>query len=214
VTAPPPGSTTAVLVPVKAFAVAKGRLRGHLSDAQRARLARHTAERVLAAAAGAQVYVACDDAGVAEWATAHGATVAWGPGLGLNGAVDQAAAEIAAAGHTRITIAHADLPSPAGLANLGHASIGPGGHRHDGGIVLVPDRHGDGTNVISRPAAVALSAQYGAGSFARHLDAALATGLPVTVRADARLSVDIDTAADLRHPLVARLLPTLVGAAA
>lgn len=201
----------AVLVPVKAFAAAKGRLRGHLTDAERAELARSTAARVLRAAAGTTLYVACDDAEVAEWATGHGAVVLWGPGLGLNGAIDQAAAEIAAAGHDRITIAHADLPCPAGLAQLGHGSVGPGGDRHGGGIVLVPDRHGDGTNVISRPTAVRLPAQYGAGSFARHLAAALATGQPVTVRLDARLAVDVDTPADLRHPLVAPLLAGLVG---
>jgi 2-phospho-L-lactate guanylyltransferase len=206
---------TAVLIPVKAFGVAKGRLRGHLTDAERMRLARFTAERVLAAAAPHSAFVACDDDGVAEWAVSRGATVAWGPGLGLNGAIDEATVTIAAAGFDRVTIAHADLPEPTGLASVGHAAVAPRGGRHEHAIVLVPDRHGDGTNVLSRPAGIALPAHYGAASFRRHLTLALETGAPVTVRLDAYLSVDIDTADDLRHPTVARLLPSaLVEAAA
>jgi 2-phospho-L-lactate guanylyltransferase len=191
-------SGRAVLIPVKAFGVAKGRLRGHLTDAERVRLARWTAERVLAAAAPSAVFVACDDDAVAEWAVARGATVAWGPRLGLNGAIDAAIAEIGAAGFDRVTVVHADLPHPLGLASLGRGDA----------VVLVPDRHGDGTNVLSRPTALDVPAHYGAGSFRRHLDAALATGAPVTIRRDPHLSVDIDTVADLSHPLVARLLPT------
>jgi 2-phospho-L-lactate guanylyltransferase len=191
-------SGRAVLIPVKAFGAAKGRLRGHLTDAERVRLARWTAARVLAAAAPSAVFVACDDDAVAEWAVARGARVAWGPGLGLNGAIDAAVAEIGAAGFDRVTIVHADLPHPRGLASVGRGDA----------VVLVPDRHGDGTNVLSRPTALDVPAQYGGGSFARHLTSALATGAPVTVRHDAFLSVDIDTLADLRHPLVAPLLPT------
>lgn len=189
----------AVLVPVKSFGAAKGRLRGFLSDTERRRLARWTADRVLAGA-GRHAFVACDDVEVAEWATGHGATVVWGPGLGLNGAVDEAVAGIAAAGYAQVTIAHADLPDPRGLSGIGGAG------RRAGSIVVVPDRHRDGTNVLSRPTAVALPAQYGPGSFARHLASALGTGRPVTVRVDPFLSVDIDTADDLRHPAVARLL--------
>lgn len=196
---------TAVLVPVKSFAVAKGRLRGHLSDAERERLARWTAGRVVAAAAPHQVFVACDDEGVAEWAAARGAIVAWGPGLGLNGAIDAAVEDVVAvAGFARVTIVHGDLPDPRGVASVGRGDA----------VVIVPDRHGDGTNVLSRPVGVALPAQYGGGSFARHLAAALATGAPVTVRHDPFLSVDIDTLDDLRHPTVARLLPTALGDAA
>ncbi|HWL41320.1 MAG TPA: 2-phospho-L-lactate guanylyltransferase [Ilumatobacter sp.] len=198
---------TATLVPVKAFGAAKGRLRGHLPDADRERLARWTADQVLTAALPYPVFVACDDESVADWATRRGASVAWGPGLGLNGAIDAAVAEIAAAGFDRVTITHADLPTPRGLAHLHHATPRPAS-----GVVIVPDRHGDGTNVLSRPTAITLPAQYGPGSFGRHLAAALATGAPVTVRHDPFLSVDIDTPADLRHPTVARLLATALGA--
>ena len=67
-----PGVDAVVLLPVKAFGEAKARLAGVLDPAQRARLARWTAERVVAAAGELPVYVVCDDDEVAEWATAHG----------------------------------------------------------------------------------------------------------------------------------------------
>src|SRR5271165_5780121 len=58
----------AVLVPVKAFAVAKRRLGPALSDQDRRALVRRLAEGVLAAAAPLQVAVVCDDTEVADWA--------------------------------------------------------------------------------------------------------------------------------------------------
>ncbi len=51
-----------------------------------------------------------------------------------------------------------------------------------------------------------MRAEYGAGSFGRHLDAALRSGAPVSVRLDTHLSIDVDTIADCRHPEVAPLL--------
>ena len=43
-------------------------------------------------------------------------------------------------------------------------------------VVIVPDRRRDGTNVLSRPASLPLRAEYGRGSFGRHLQSALGTG--------------------------------------
>jgi len=59
-----------------------------------------------------------------------------------------------------------------------------------------------------------LPARYGAASFSAHLAQSLASGLPVAVRFDERLSIDIDTIADCRHPLVARLLESVLSAGA
>jgi 2-phospho-L-lactate guanylyltransferase len=184
----------ALLVPVKAFGRAKARLAGVVPDAERARLARLMAERVVRTMAPA--FVACDDAEVAEWAQQLGATVVWAPGLGLNGAVDQGIAVVASAGFDHVVVAHGDLPMPAALGVVAREAT----------VVLVPDRRRDGTNVLARPTDVALAASYGGGSFRRHLDAALATGRRVSVRLDAELSVDLDTEADLTHPWVVRAL--------
>lgn len=191
----------AFLVPVKAFHLAKRRLRGHLPDTDRIRLARWLAERVLGALDGRAVFVACDDDAVAQWARQHGAEVLWGPGLGLNGAVDAGVAEIAECGFDHVTICHGDLPFPASLPTVAIANT----------IVLVPDRRGEGTNVISRPVAVDFPAQYGPDSFPAHLAAANATGLTVRVRRDAELSLDFDTIDDAHDPMVQPLVRELLG---
>lgn len=193
----------AALVPVKSFRAAKARLAGVLSPDQRIELATWMASRVLVAARPLPTFVACDDDDVAEWAEAAGAHVLWGPGLGLNGAVDHGVSTIAGKGHDHVVISHGDLPLAHRLDAIAR----------DGEIVLVPDRRLDGTNVLSRPCSVELPAAYGGGSYRAHLHAALATGAPVTVRRDARLSIDIDTVADWRHPLVAGLLRPIIGTA-
>lgn len=197
------------MVPVKSFGAAKARLADTLSPGVRAELARWTATRVLQVALASPtappVYVACDDPDVAAWATDLGARVCWGPGAGLNRAVDDAVAQVAADGATRVLISHADLVLADPLADL----LAEPGHAADH-VVLVPDRRRDGTNVVVRPVLADVPAAYGGGSFRRHLGAALATGLPVTVRDDAQLSLDLDTRRDLEHPLVAPVVSPLL----
>ncbi|CAN5361508.1 hypothetical protein BH23ACT3_BH23ACT3_20020 [soil metagenome] len=182
----------AVLVPVKSFRAAKARLAGRVNPASRRNLARWMAGRVVAAAHPLPVFVACDDDEVAEWADGVGASVLWSPGLGLNGAVDEGVATMAGKGVEHVVITHGDLPLAITLVDVARP----------GTVVLVPDRRRDGTNVLARPTAVTLPATYGAGSFRHHLRHALASGVPVMVRVDARLSLDLDTVDDLRHPMV------------
>jgi len=191
----------AVLIPIKAFHAAKGRLKGWLPDRDRARLARWMAEQVVRAAHPLPTFVACDDDEVAVWAESLGAEVLWGPGLGLNGAIDQGVDTIAGKGVEHVIISHGDLPLAESLGRVARS-----GH-----VALVPDRRRDGTNVLSRPCNITMPASYGGGSFRSHLAAALATGAPITVRIDARLSIDIDTIDDCRHPLVASTLGPILG---
>jgi 2-phospho-L-lactate/phosphoenolpyruvate guanylyltransferase len=183
---------TAVLVPVKAFRAAKARLAPAVEPAPRAALARWMATQVVEAVRPLATFVACDDDAVAEWADGLGAEVLWGPGLGLNGAVDEGVATITGKGFEHVVVCHGDLPLPGSIID----TIRPDT------IVLVPDRRRDGTNVVSRPCSADLAASYGARSFGRHLEQALLTGFDVTVRFDSELSLDLDTVADLRHPLV------------
>lgn len=188
----------AVLIPVKRFTAAKGRLTGVVSDADRAALARWMASRVVDVVAEMPTFVACDDDDVAEWAGDRGARVIWCAGLGLNGAVDEGVDRIIAEGFEHLLIAHADLARPAGLLDVAHP----------GRITLVPDRRHDGTNVMSFPAPTPLRASYGGGSFSRHLDQALAFDeVELEVRSDAHLSLDLDTRRDLVHPLIQEVLP-------
>lgn len=187
-----------MLVPVKSFADAKARLAPVLSPAHRERLARWTAERVLAAAGELPVYVACDDSEVAEWARGHGATVLWRPGVGLNAAVNTSIAELRRRGVGHVVVAHGDLPRARSLST----TIVPDT------LLLVPDARGDGTNVAALPTAMPFEFAYGPASFTRHLRHAIAAGLPVGVRRDPFLSLDIDTPSDLAHPLVQEVLPS------
>jgi 2-phospho-L-lactate guanylyltransferase len=192
----------AVLIPIKAFHAAKARLADRLSTSEREALARFMAERVVRAAAPLPTFVACDDEQVAGWAEALGAEVLWGPGLGLNGAIDHGVDTIAGKGADHVVIAHGDVPLARDLGSFAHA----------GRVVIVPDRRRDGTNVLSRPCDIDLPASYGAASFSTHLAAALAGGMEVEVRYDRELAIDIDTIADCRHPLVAPVLRPVLGA--
>lgn len=186
------------MVPVKGFAAAKGRLADVLDDADRARLARWMATEVVGALDGVDVFVACDDADVRAWAVELGVEVIWGPGLGLNGAIDDGTATLAAAGFDHVVVTHADLPRPASLPAVARS----------GTVTLVPDRRRDGTNVMAFPLSDRVGASYGPGSFGRHLDAARHTAHTVEIRVDPDLALDIDTHADLRHPQIDEVLPS------
>ena len=185
---PPTDAGTAVLIPVKRFDAAKLRLAPALDAPARAALARSMADCVLRAASGLPVIVVCDDAGVAAWAEEREVEVLWTARLGLNGAVATGVAHLRDAGLRRVIVAHADLPFAAAgsLANLPRS-----------GVVLVPDRHEDGTNVASVPTVAEFPWSYGPGSFARHRAAGLALGQDVTVIRDLELGWDVDTPADL-----------------
>jgi 2-phospho-L-lactate guanylyltransferase len=181
-----------VLVPVKAFGRAKVRLADVLDGPSRAALAREMADRVLTAAAPHPVAVVCDDDGVAAWAESRGARVLWRPGHGLNGAVNDAVATVATEGVQRVLVTHADLPLALGFDE----QLAVAGD----GVVLVPDRHEDGTNVASVPAASGFTFAYGPGSFAAHCAEAARLGLALTVQRTPRLTWDVDVPADLELP--------------
>ena len=194
---------TAALVPIKAFHAAKARLAPVLSEPDRERLARWLATRVVEAIRPTPTFVACDDEAVADWAEELGAGVLWGPGLGLNGAIDLGVETLAGKGFDHVVIAHGDLPRPDRLGSVAVPDT----------VVLVPDRRRDGTNVLARPTGIAMAAEYGGGSFSRHLESALASGAAVRVRSDALLSIDIDTIDDCRHPIAADVLSSVLGEA-
>jgi 2-phospho-L-lactate guanylyltransferase len=178
---------TAVVVPVKAFSQAKERLSGVLGPHERAALARRMAEHVLSAAAPLPVFVVCDDAEVSSWARRRGAGVLDGPGRGLNGAVGWAFSELGQRGYGRVIVAHSDLPLATSLGWLGA----------EHGIVLVPDRREEGTNVIALPTGCRFRFSYGPGSFARHKDEAGRSGLPWRVVRDPGLAWDVDFPGDM-----------------
>ena len=155
----PATKPVAVLVPIKAFDLAKNRLSGTLAPLDRQRLARELAARVVRAAHPLPVFVVCEDDDVAAWAHAQGAGVIRSPGGGLTAAVEHGVARLAAEGYPFVCVAHGDLPDARDLLAVARTD----------GATFVPDRHGDGTNVACVPAGVGFRFAYGPGSFARHV---------------------------------------------
>lgn len=176
-----------MLVPVKAFSHAKARLAGHLSDTERAALARRMAERVLAAARPLPAAVVCDDPEVRDWAVGVGAEVIWRPDHGLNGAVGSGVATLGQRGFDQVVVAHADLPLATELAWVADFD----------GVTIIPDRHDDGTNVIAVPSGAGFGFAYGPGSFGRHAGEAQRLGLALRVVRDPLLGWDVDRPDDL-----------------
>jgi 2-phospho-L-lactate guanylyltransferase len=182
----------AVLVPVKAFADAKGRLADAMSPPIRAALARSMAGRVLAAANPLPVAVVCDDRQVATWARDQGALVIWEPGQGLNRAVQDGVRHLGRLGVGQVIVAHADLPLATNLASVGDFE----------GVTLVPDRRDNGTNVVALPSGCGFVFSYGPGSFSRHVAEAERLGLPLRIVRTGPLSWDVDLPTDLSAVLV------------
>ncbi len=177
----------AVVIPVKAFGLAKGRLAGTLSPDEREQLSRSCAERVVSSARPWPVYVVCDDDAVASWARGLGAEPVHCTTPGLDAAVDAGRRAAAAGGATHVVIAHADLPLARSFAHV----------PREGSVSIVPDRHRDGTNVLSMPVDSAMTTAYGPGSCDNHVDLARAAGLTCEIIDDDDLALDLDTVDDL-----------------
>ena len=112
------------------------------------------------------------------------------PGLGAERRSEACVEHLAELGLTRAIVAHADLPLATDLTWLAEVE----------GITIVPDRHGDGSNVVSLPTALGFRFAYGPGSCARHRDEALRLGVEAQLAPDAALGWDVDVAADLEVP--------------
>lgn len=177
----------AVLVPVKAFHLAKLRLAPALSPEGRQELARAMATQVVRSAGELPVAVVCDDDVVAAWATSLGARVIWAPGRGLNGAVQEGVRQLVELGVSHVVVAAGDLPLATDLEWVAGFA----------GVTLVPDRHEDGTNVVGLPAGTPFTFSYGPGSFSRHLEEAHRAGCPVRVVRSSPLAWDVDVPEDL-----------------
>lgn len=167
--------------------MAKGRLADTLSASQRSALAQSCAETVVRAALSLPTYVVCSDESVATWATSLGAHFVDCQTPGLDVAVAAGRAVAVANGADHIIVAHADLPL---AVNFDHIA-------REGKVSLVPDRHHDGTNVLSFPASSTFTTAYGPGSCDNHIRLALDAGLEYEIIVDDALALDLDTADDL-----------------
>ena len=178
-----------VLIPIKAFDNAKARLASVLNSTERADLARSLAEGVITACMDVQVWVICEDNNVEDWALGLGVQVIRNPEDGLNKAAHIGLATVAGLGIEKVLITHSDLINPAGITSL----------LEKPGIVLVPDRHLTGTNVIGLPTYVDFSFSYGQNSFSRHVKESEKFNLPLTIVKDSVLGFDVDNPDDLNE---------------
>ncbi|HEX4778070.1 MAG TPA: 2-phospho-L-lactate guanylyltransferase [Acidimicrobiia bacterium] len=182
-------SDTAVVVPIRAFALGKARLAARLDVGAREQLARTMAEQVVRAAAGAPVVVVSSAIEVRDWAETLGVAVVDDPGT-LDDAARAGCAW--ARGASRICVVHADLPYARSLDVLTRDAGNPV-------ATIVPCHRDDGTPALSLPgdAAERFRFAYGPGSARRHIAAARAVGLAVRVVRDPLLAFDVDVPDDL-----------------
>jgi 2-phospho-L-lactate guanylyltransferase len=184
----------AVVVPIKSFRHAKDRLAEVLTPAERADLARACAGRVLDAARGFDTIVVCDDDEVADWAAARGVPSVRPEATGLDAAVRRGVERARETGHRVAIVVHADLPLARDLAPVFE---GRGPDEVLASVTIVPDRHGDGTNVLVVPTGAGFEFHYGRGSADAHTAEARGRGLVVHVVHDPELEVDLDVVDDL-----------------
>lgn len=192
---------TAAILPVKSFARAKQRLGASVADPLRADLARAMVGDVLVALSEAasieRTIVVTREDSVAAAARYVGALVvedtaeeSQSAAVGLG--VERALAE----GFERVLCIPGDCPAldPTELDTL---LEDPGLEDPELRVVIVPDRHGTGTNglLLTPPGAIAPS--FGPGSCERHREMARAAGAICRVQRPASLLLDIDTGTDL-----------------
>ena len=195
---------TAAILPVKRFAFAKQRLGASVAHSLRARLAAAMVADVLAALASARslerIIVVTRERSLAAEADRQGAIVLEDAAeQGQSAAVALGVERALREGLERVLCIPGDCPAldPRELDAL----LGTAGGRCEQGagaeVVIVPDRHGTGTNglLLSPPGAIRPS--FGPGSFARHRSLALTAGVRWRVERPPSLLLDIDTGADL-----------------
>ena len=189
---------TWALVPVKPLDAAKSRLSEVLQPAERAELARHFLEHTLAALTACrgidQILVISPDPSAWNLAAQYGAHCYYEFDTpGLNPSLRRGASRAISGGADAIMIVPTDLPllNEMLLQQVVNSIDSPPA------VVLAPDRHGKGTNIMLQSPPNLIPFSYGIGSFQTHLENARTTGATVKVLEIPELAPDIDSPADL-----------------
>ena len=188
---------TVAVLPVKTFGRAKQRLGAAVDD--RAQLAEAMAADVLDALGmvrgldGVIVVTAEADFEVADRgpSTAVIEVVRDPVEAGQSSAAARGVRTAVARGAARVLLVPGDCPAldPAELDELLSTA--------EPGVVIVPDRHGSGTNALLLDPPTAIVPAFGPGSFARHAALAAGAGAAVRVGRLPSLELDVDTPGDL-----------------
>ena len=190
---------TLAVLPVKRFGAAKQRLARRLAPAARAELAEAMLADVLAAASAAHalatVAVVTAEPRAVRLAGSAGAEVVPDPGeAGQSAAAADGIGHALAAGFERVLLLPGDTPLVAAsdldalLARAAADALE---------AVIVPDRHGTGTNALVLSPPDVLAPSFGPDSLARHRAGAQAASLAWRVERVAALEHDVDTPDDL-----------------
>ena len=189
---------TAAVLPVKSFARAKQRLSDVVGGGDREELAAAMVTDVLTALTSVaeidDVVVVTAEPLAARAAEKAGAAVVNDPDeVGQSAAVSRGIDAALERGAERALLVPGDCPAldPDEVARL--LARTPG----DPSVVIVPDRHGSGTNALLLTPPRAVPVSFGAGSFARHAALARAAGATVKVCDLPSLGLDVDTPDDL-----------------
>jgi 2-phospho-L-lactate guanylyltransferase len=188
---------TAAILPVKRFAAAKSRLGESVEEGLRARLARAMVADVLQAlsqtASIELTIVVTREPSLPATARAHGALLVEDSAeQGQSAAVTLGVQHALAAGFERVLCIPGDCPAldPTELdALLAQAD--------ERSVVVVPDRHGTGTNGLLLTPPDAIAPAFGPGSCERHRALAHEAGVDCRMAHPSSLLLDVDTGADL-----------------
>jgi 2-phospho-L-lactate guanylyltransferase len=192
--------TTAIL-PVKRFGAAKQRLDGDLSDGTRRALAEAMVTDVLIALRRAKrvdevLVVSGENAAVALAAGYDASAVIDDPeDAGHNAAAVRGIEAAMERGAGRVVLVPGDCPAldPAELDALLARPL-----QSEREVVVVPDRHGSGTNALVLTPPGVLRPAFGPGSRERHERQAIEAGAAVSTVDVPSLGMDVDTLDDLR----------------
>jgi 2-phospho-L-lactate/phosphoenolpyruvate guanylyltransferase len=187
---------TAAILPVKRFPLAKQRLGESVADSLRADLTRAMVGDVLGAlrdcpSIDATIVVTCESS-IASAARYMGAIMVEDSAEeGQSTAASLGLARALQEGFERALCVPGDCPTldPGELTEL----LGT----EAGGVTIVPDRHGSGTNGLLLCPPDALSPSFGPDSCARHERLAREAGAMCRLERPASLLLDIDTGQDL-----------------
>ena len=203
---------TAAILPVKSFAQAKRRLRFALAENDRRALVEAMFADALVAlgrvAALERVIVVSGDHVAQRIAGGYGANVVEDDERGHNMAATRGIRFALEQGIERALLVPGDCPmlAPRDIeALLAHSRGGRA-------ALIVPDRHGTGTNALLLTPPDVLAPSFGPDSRRRHLADAEACGVPAKVVELDSLALDVDTPDDL-EALQRRLADTHGGAA-
>lgn len=115
---------------------------------------------------------------------------------GLNAACEQATAWAVSRNARGLLVAHSDLPHLRSVDVRQMVALA-----HGASVVLAPDRHGSGTNLLFSVPPGAIPFAFGLHSRRRHREEAHGHGMRVVEFFSAGTSADVDTAEDLAESL-------------